>query len=449
MISAQRPRRRFSPWWGLLLVPVVVAGLTLGGIIKLPQNSASTASTTKVETATATQGTFRVSVTGPGTLAAINSADVKPQVNGTILSIVKVGDRVTKGQLLAKLDPTTYQRALDNARLALSKAQTQLAGQRATATSANASQGQQVASAQAQYDNAQLSVQTATTNLENQKKLFAAGGVSAQTVTDAQTALDQAKTNLESVRVALQTARQSKPLTYDSGQQNLQNLQYAVDQAAISFKNAQTDLSNTKVYAPFDGVVSAVNGAVGGSALGTGSSTGGGALLTLIDDSRIQMPVQVDETQIAQVKLGQRADLTLDALPGQTFSGTVTSISPSATVVSNIAVFYATVTVDNKNRVLRPGMTSEAEIISQEIQNAVTIPKRAIQTVRTRSYVDVQLPAGQKTNDGKTVDTRRVTTGPDDGTNIVITDGLKAGETIVLPTRQQRGSSTSQIGGGP
>lgn len=446
MISAQRPRRRISPWWGLLLVPVAAAGLLLTGVIKTPQASSTTASTAKIETATATQGTFRVSVTGPGTLSAINSADVKPQVNGTILSIIKVGDRVTKGQLLAKLDPTNYQRALDNARLALSKAQAQLAGQRATASSDTASQNQQVASAQAQFDNAQLSVQTATTNLQNQKNLLAAGGVSAQAVKDAQASLDQAQTNLESARVALQAARQSQPLKSAAGAQNLQNLQYAVDQAAISLKSAQTDLSNTKVYAPFTGVVSAVNGAVGGSALGTGSSSGGGALVTLIDDSKIQMPVQVDETQIAQVKLGQKADLTLDALPGQTFTGTVTSISPSATVVSNIAVFYATVTVDNKDRALRPGMTAEAEIISQEIQNAIQIPKRAVQTVRTRSYVDVQLPAGQKTDDGKTVETRRVTTGPDDGTNIVVTDGLKAGETIVLPTRAQKGAS--QIGGG-
>ena len=447
MISAQQPRKRISPLWALLLVPVAAAALLLTGVIKLPQGSSSASTAAKAETATATQGVFRVSVTGPGTLSAINSADVKPQVNGTILSIVKVGDRVTKGQLLAKLDPTNYQRALDNAQLALSKAQAQLAGQRATASSDTASQSQQVASAQASFDNAQLNVQTATTNLQSQKNLFAAGGVSAQTVKDAQTSLDQAQTNLQSARAALNAARQSQPLKNAAGAQNLQNLQYAVDQAAISFKSAQTDLSNTKVYAPFTGVVSAVNGAVGGSALGTGSSSGGGALVTLIDDSKIQMPVQVDETQIAQIKLNQKADLTLDALPGQTFTGTVTSISPSATVVSNIAVFYATVTVDNKARSLRPGMTAEAEIVSQEIQDAVTIPKRAIQTVRTRSYVDVQLPAGQKTSDGKTVDTRRVTTGPDDGTNIVVTDGLKAGETIVLPTRQQKGSSTSAIGG--
>jgi HlyD family secretion protein len=445
--SVQQPRRRISPWWALLLVPVVAGALTLTGTIKLPSGSSSTASTTKVETATATQGTFRVSVTGPGTLVAVNSADVKPQVNGTILSIVKVGDRVTKGQLLAKLDPTTYQRALDNAQLTLSKAQAQLAGQRATASSDQASQGQQTASAQATYDNALLSVQTATTSLQSQKNLFAAGGASAQNVKDAQTALEQAQTNLESARVALQTARQSLPLKNVSSAQNLQNLQYAVDQAAISLKSAQTDLLNTKVYAPFNGVVSAVNGAVGGSALGTGSSSGGGALLTLLDDSKVEMPVQVDETEIAQVKIGQRADVTLDALPGQTFVGKVTRISPSATIQSNIAVFYATVTLDNAARALRPGMTSEAEIISQEIQNAVTIPKRAVQTVNTRSYVDVQLPVGQKTDDGKTVDTRRVKTGADDGTNIVITDGLKAGETVVLPTRQQKGASTSQIGG--
>jgi HlyD family secretion protein len=150
--------------------------------------------------------------------------------------------------------------------------------------------------------------------------------------------------------------------------------------------------------------------------------------------------VQVDETEISRVKLGQRAEVTLDAITGQKFTGTVTTIAPSAQVVQNIAVFIVTVTMPNPDGQLRAGMTAEAEIISQQIENATLVPRRAVQTVRRRSYVDV---LGQ---DGKTTEPVRVTTGPDDGSSIVITDGLEPGQTVVLPTRAQRGTSTTGAG---
>jgi HlyD family secretion protein len=100
-----------------------------------------------------------------------------------------------------------------------------------------------------------------------------------------------------------------------------------------------------------------------------------------------------------------------------------------------------TVTVPNSDLQLRPGMTSEAEIISLEVADALTLPKRAIQMVRNRAYVTILDP---KT---KVQDTQRVRTGADDGTNIVIESGLEPQQTVVLPTRASAGSSSATIGG--
>jgi HlyD family secretion protein len=437
-VTNTKPRRRraFNPRWLLGLFPVaVLVALPALGIIK-PPGSGSTDTTTKLETVNATTGTFRVSVTGPGTLEAVQSLDVKPQVGGTVISLPKEGQRVTKGELIAKLDPTTMQRTLENAQISLKKANAQLESGSISQASNRANQQQQIASSQANYSNAQLEVANAQTALSNARKLFAAGGNSSLDVQTTQSTLEKAQSNLDSARVALDTNKNAVGLKASSDSQDLKNLQLAIDQAAISLRNAQTDLANTKIYAPMNGVISSLAAQVGGS----GGS--GQALFTLIDDSSVNLPVQVDETEIAKVKLGQTAELTLDAIPDQKFQGKVTKISPQAKITQNIAVFYVTVTVPNSDLQLRPGMTSEAEIISLEVANALTLPKRAIQTVRNRAYVTVLDP---KT---KVQDTVRVHTGADDGTNIVIESGLEPQQTVVLPTRVSAGASNAAVTGG-
>lgn len=429
-------RTRHARWWPLLLLLVLAAIATAVFLLRRPATTSTTTAET-VETATASNGAFRVSVTGPGTLVAHQSVDLKPQVQGTILYLPKVGDRVTKGQLVARIDPSNYQRSVDSAQLALSKAQAQLESARSSQTSSIASQQQSIANAQAAFDNAQNQLEASKTSLESTKRVFAAGGATQQALNDAQRNFEQAQNNLESTRVALRTAQQALPLRQSSNTQDLRNLQLAIDQANLTLKNARQDLGNTKLYAPFNGTVSAVNAQVG--AVGVNASvSGSSALLSIIDDSSVDLPVQVDETEITKVRVKQTVDVTLDAFNNEHFNGTVTAISPSATVVQNIAVFYVTVNVPNPDRKLRPGMTAEGEIISQEIPDAVLIPVKAVEKVRTRAYVQVQ---------GET-DRRRVKTGPDDGVNIVITDGLKSGEVVILPTRTQTTTTTQRQGGG-
>ncbi|GIW38583.1 MAG: hypothetical protein KatS3mg075_064 [Meiothermus sp.] len=164
-------------------------------------------------------------------------------------------------------------------------------------------------------------------------------------------------------------------------------------------------------------MVSEVNAQVG--SIGVGATVNNStALLTLIDDSSVNLPVQIDESEIAKVRVGQKVEVTLDAFSNETFEGVVTAISPSARIQQNIAVFYVTVNVPNPERKLRPGMTAEGEIIAEEIPEALTIPKRAVQTVRNRAYVDVLQPDGSK-------ETVRVVLGPDDGVNQVVLEGLE------------------------
>jgi HlyD family secretion protein len=129
--------------------------------------------------------------------------------------------------------------------------------------------------------------------------------------------------------------------------------------------------------------------------------------------------------------------VTLDAIDGRTFRGTVSTVSPAATVSNNIAIFTVTVKIPNPDGALRPGMSAEAEIISQELPNTLLIPKKAVETVRTRSYVQLVGANGQ-------AERHRIRTGPDDGTSVAVTSGLKPGDQVLLPggTRSTSGSST-------
>ncbi|RIH87033.1 efflux RND transporter periplasmic adaptor subunit [Calidithermus roseus] len=428
-----RPKPRITRLWPVFVL--TLAALALAGWWLLRSRTTNTQTAPTNETATVARSAFRVSVSGPGTLEAAQTLEVKPEVNGVVLQLPKVGEWVQKGQLIARLDPTDYQRTLENAQLALQKAQANLEALRASQASTEATGRQSVASAEVAYANASRDLQSARDDLEATQKLYDIGGTSLQSLQQAKDAYAKAQASLQTARVNLETARQSLSLKASSNAQDLKNAQLAVQQAQLEVRTAQENLAATKIYAPFSGVVAEVNGQVGSVGVGATNSNSS-ALLTLIDISSVNLPVQVDESEISKVQVGQKVEVTLDAFSDETFQGVVTNISPQATVVSNIAVFYVTVNIPNPQHKLKPGMTAEGEILIQEIPDALVIPKRAVQTVRGRSYVEVLQPDG-------TQETVRVVLGPDDGVSQVITEGLEPGQQVVLPTRSSSGSSSS------
>lgn len=430
--NAQSKPRMMRLWPMVLLT---LAALVLAGWWLLRSRAAGSQTASTVETATVARSPFRVSVSGSGTLEAVQTLEVKPRVNGVVLQLPQVGERVQKGQLIARLDPTDYQRTLENAQLALKKAQANLEALRANQASAEATSRQSLASAEVAYANASRDLQSARDNLEATQKLYDAGGTSLQSLQQAKDAYAKAQASLESARVNLETARRSLALKGASNAQELKNAQLAVQQAQLEVKTAQQNLAATEIYAPFNGLVAEVNGQVGSVGVGATNSNSS-ALLTLIDISSVNLPLQIDESEIAKVRVGQKVEVSLDAFSDESFQGVVTQISPQAKVVSNIAVFYVTVNIPNPEQKLKPGMSAEGEILIQEIPDALLIPKRAVQTVRGRGYVEVLKADGSQ-------ETVRVVLGPDDGVNQVVIEGLEPGQRVVLPTRRASGSSSS------
>ena len=426
-MRTDRPARRARwPWivGGLLLIGAV------GGTVAYRARSADpTQAVATTSTARAQQGVIRVSVSGPGTLEAAQTRTVGADLTATVGAVPAVGERVTRGQLITTLSSDTVEQNVAAAQLNLDKARAGLDATRASQASSAAQRQSSATGAQNTLTQAQQALADAQRTLDGQRQLAAIGALSASALADAQSAVLKAQQTVDSARASLSAAQTQASTGGASDTQNLRSQQIAVQQAQDSLEAAQQDRADLKVYAPITGVISTVT-ATEGTVVNSGAT-----ILTVLDDSTLNLPVQIDETEIAGVKVGQSAEVTLDAFDGQTFTGKVVRVSPGATASSGISVFTATVGLANPGGTLRSGMTAEAEIIQSE-ESGLLVPSKAIQTVRGRSYVQLPTAGGAE---GEQV---RVETGATDGTNTVITSGLEPGQQVVVPGAARSATGT-------
>ena len=228
--------------------------------------------------------------------------------------------------------------------------------------------------------------------LEGKKKLLEGGALSQDQVDDAQAAADSAQYALSAAELDLK-------------------------QAQLGLELAQKDLENTTIRSPFSGVVISSD-LVPGDMVSKGSS-----LITVADISKIKLTAEVDEFDIGKVEIGQRVSITSDSLGDKPLTSRVASISPAAEVVNNISIFKVAAVVDNKSGNLKPGMSADISILIKSDKGLV-VPSKAVSHVRTRSYI--------KVFENEEVKTKRITTGADNGINIVVLDGLEEGEVVVV-----------------
>jgi HlyD family secretion protein len=251
---------------------------------------------------------------------------------------------------------------------------------------------------------AQAAVQTA------QQDLDALTQPNANDLTQAQAAVTQAQTQLTSLQkggtqASLASAQAQvtqaqaslDKLTAPASEPDLAAAQATVLQAQANVDAAQHNLDQAALTAPFDGVVSAVTIQVGtssgasssSSASSSGTSSAGGASITLIDRSKLHIDINLSETDAAKVQVGQPVTLTFDALPNVTLQGKVATIAPAATVSQNVVTYPVQVEFDPGNAAVKVGMSATADIQIQQINNAIVVPSRAVQTSGSSHTVTV------------------------------------------------------------
>ncbi|QFP75198.1 efflux RND transporter periplasmic adaptor subunit [Deinococcus sp. AJ005] len=430
-VRAARPR----PRWPLFVLGALLIGSVGGGIYLARTGAETVVAAPVVSTQAVQRGVVRVSVSGPGMLEAAATRTVGADQSGTVGTVPPVGERVNKGQLLTRLSSDAVEQNVQTAELNLQKARASLDATRAAQAGSAAQRSSGVTSAQGSVTGALQTLSEAQITLDGQRQLHAIGALSTADLKSAQANVTRAQLTLDSARAALNASQTQNSTGAGSDAENLRGAMIAVQQAQAALETAQQSRASLKLYAPITGVVSTVS-ADAGTVVSSGAT-----ILTILDDTSLNLPVQIDETEIAGVQAGQNASVTLDAYDGQTFNGKVVRVSPGATQSSGISVFTATVTLPNPNGQLRSGMTAEAEIIQSE-ERGLLVPNKAIQTVRNRSYVEV--PGATPDAGPERV---RITAGASDGTNTVVTEGLEAGQDVIVPGSTRSGSSQNSSGG--
>lgn len=273
------------------------------------------------------QGDITRSVSASGSLQALNTVDVGSQISGQVTKVlVDFNDEVKAGQVMAVLDPQTYQ-----SRVAQGQADI-LAGQAA------------VRQAQATLDNAQA-------DYDRKKTLVDQGWYSASTLDQATAALKTARAN-----VAAAAAR--------------------VTQSRAALRSQQVDLGRTTIVAPIDGVVVDRKVEPGNT---VAASLQAPVLFTIAQDlSKVEVKISVDEADVGQLREGQTVRFTVDAFPDDTYEGILTQVRMQPTTDQNVVSYTVIAEADNPQRKLLPGMTANADIVIDTRRNVMKAPAQAL-----------------------------------------------------------------------
>ena len=264
------------------------------------------------------------------------------------------------------------------------------------------------------------------------KSKISQAGTALQTVNDAVTgSIANAQANIDAAVLRAQQSVQSAQTAVANQPLNIATAQTNVDNAATAVQTAQANLDAATLTAPSSGVVASIASAVGENAASP--------LLVLANTSALVLHGTAGEADVAKLKLGLVANVTVDAVgSGTRMTGRITSLDPVATIQQGVPVYGVDVTIDLPNASVKPGMTGTANVIIASRQGVLVVPNLAIRSASGRRYVQIL-------KDGEAVDTD-VTFGIANDTVTEVTNGLAEGDLVVLP--QSRSTATARPGGG-
>jgi len=311
----------------------------------------------RFRTATVTRGDFVNKVQATGTLEPQELVDVGAQVTGEIKEFgtdvqgkrVDYGSEVKAGQLLARIDDTIVELDIKRAEASVAQAKAQI-------LSADAA----VAQAKAAISQSQANRNKADRDLERARKLGVGEALSQMDFDQYVNAAEGAAANLESAQAQLRTAQAQQA----SAAAQLQSAQAQL----------QSELRNrdyTRISTPVDGTIVVRQVNVGQTVVSNMNATT--LFLVARDLSKMQIWASVNEADIAKVSPGQQVRYTVDALPNETFTGTVNKIRPNATMSSNVVTYIVEVDIDNPDRKLLPYMSANADFIVQELKDVLLV----------------------------------------------------------------------------
>lgn len=356
--------------------------------------------------------------------------EIKCKASGQIIGLpFDVSDQVKKGDLLLEIDPVDQARNLQQVEATVAASNARLAQARANLAASEKSLTAEMARAAAALASANARAQDAEAKAKRDASLLEQKHVSVEEAESSRTNAVEARANVGTAQAQLASVEaQREQLEADRQAVRLAEVQITSDEAALAL--ARQRLAETKVAAPIDGVVSARLVQIGQIVSSGISNVGGGtSVMTVSDISRMFILASVDESDIGEVREGHKSKITVDAFPGEEFTGTVVRIASKGTNVSNVVTFEVKIEVESDNKaLLKPEMTANVSISVAAAENALTAPIRAISRKGKDGFITVVTGEGPEEKQEQVP----VKTGINDGVRIELTEGGKEGDRVLL-----------------
>ena len=342
-------------------------------------------------TESVTRGNVEKTVVASGSVESVNEVDVGAQVSGKITKLyVKLGQEIKKGEMIADIDSTTQSNTLNTKKAALVSYQAQLKAKKTA------------------YD-------VALSSYNRLSKLYTQKATSLDSLNTAKSTLDNAKAEMEAIEANIK-------------------------QAEIEVNTAETNVGYTKITAPMDGTVISVPVSEGQTVNANQTTP---TIVTIADLSKMKIKPEISEGDITKVKAGQEVSFTILSDSQTVYHSVIDSVDPANTTTSDSSstssstsssssssttsaiYYYANVLIDNPDRTLRIGMTTENNIKIANAKDVLLVSNMAIQKLDGKSFVNVL-------NDKNQPEQREVETGVQNDFQTEIKSGLNEGEKVIV-----------------
>ena len=449
-----------SKWKILITVgAVAVAGIGVYASTVYTQRGVVT-----VQTGNVARTDLTSIVTASGEIKPKNYIDIGADAIGDLTEIlVKEGDHVHKGQLLAKIEDVQPTADVDAQKATLAAAEADASASEDSLKAAD----QNIEMSQAAVDQANSQLEQAKADYDRSLAEYNEQLLAKQDFDGKKFAYDGQKAAVAQAVSRLQQARTQK----DQAAATMAGNQRRIAQAKANLTRFTDVLEKHNSFAPIEGMVTNLPVRVGETVVPGLQNQTGTLIMTIADMSQITAEVKVDETDVVNVQMGQQAEITIDAIPNKTFTGHVTEMGNTAILrstgvaASQSAIssqeakdFKVVIALDNPPSEIRPGLSCTAKITTATRQNVLTIPIQAL-TVRQKGDLEPKTPAKTGAEAAAKVDPavekarkeelqgvfvisggkamfRKVETGITGATDIEVLSGLKEGDEVITGTYQ-------------
>ncbi len=392
-------------------------------------------------------GDLLIKISATGIVEPNFKVEVKSKASGEVLSFpFEEGDHVKKGALLLQLDKSDEKRNVAKARTELASSSAKLKKAETALLLQKTKYDTDIKSSQSEIETALANLKESKDKLKRQSELFEKKFVSQESLDTAKTLF---KVNQEKLVQAQTRHQAAKDSIHDitMKENEIELVLSEVKRSDIAVDEAEERLDETEIFAPINGVIIeklVEEGQI--IASGISNVSGGTAIATIADMSRLFIIADIDETDIGSVKIGHAVQITADAFPNEVFKGKITRIAPQGVIDNSITIFKAKIEIKGTGKILlKPMMSANIDIVTHQVKDTVYVTRAGIRKDEEGEFAVIL-----KNDQPEKV---RIKTGIKNPIHIQIISGLNPDEEVILgdwekalqEAKEKKGSSLRKI----